>query len=72
MGIDSKYRKNAKLFFLKNIIFFFLFCILTKNGKSPDDKKIVWWSNVQVLTSYAEINLQSKAGNESISLSYQF
>lgn len=72
MGIDSKDRKNAKLFFLKNIIFFFLFCILTKNRKSPDDKKIVWWSNVQALTSYAEINLQSKAGNESISLSYQF
>lgn len=35
----AKTEKNAKLFFLKNIIFFFLFCILTKNRKFPADEK---------------------------------
>ena len=39
MGIDSKDRKKCKIIFLKNIIFFFLFCILTKNRKSPADEK---------------------------------
>ena len=38
----------------------------------PGRQKVVRGSNVQVLTSYAEINLQSKAGNEGTNLSYQF
>lgn len=37
--MQQRQKKNAKLFFLKNIIFFFLFCILTKNRKFPADEK---------------------------------
>ena len=46
--------------------------VINKEREIARRQKIVCGSNVQVLTSYAEINLQSKAGNEGTSLSYQF
>lgn len=36
-------------YFFKNIIFFFSFCILTENGKSAADIKVVCGSNVPKL-----------------------
>lgn len=38
--------KKMRNYFFKNIIFFFSFCILTENGKSAADKKVVCGSNV--------------------------
>lgn len=46
--------------------------VINKEREIARRQKIVCGSNVQVLTSYAEINLQSKAGNKGTSLSYQF
>ena len=38
--------------------------LLTKNGKSPADKKVVRGSNVLVLTSHVGLNPRSKSGYE--------
>lgn len=46
--------------------------VINKEREIARRQKIVRGSNVPALTSYAEINLQSKAGNEGVSLSYQF
>jgi len=59
-------------YFFKKYYIFLLILHINKEREIARRQKIVWWSNVQALTSYAEINLQSKAGNEGVSLSYQF
>lgn len=41
-----------------------IFSILTKNGKSTADKKVVRGSNVLVLASHASLNSRSKSGYE--------
>lgn len=41
-----------------------IFSILTKNGKSTADKKVVRGSNVLVLASHAGLNSRSKSGYE--------
>ena len=65
-------QKKCKIIFFKKHYIFLLILHINEEREIARRQKIVWWSNVQALTSYAEINLQSKAGNESISLSYQF
>ena len=70
-GEVEKIEKNEKLFFQKYYIFLLILHI-NREHEIPGRRKVIHGSNVQVLTSYAEINLQPKAGNKSTSLSYQF
>ena len=67
----AKAEKNEKLFFQKYYIFLLILHI-NEEQEIPGRRKVIRGSNVQALTSYAEINLQSKAGNKGTSLSYQF
>lgn len=70
-GDTAKAEKNEKLFFQKYYIFLLILHI-NEEQEIPGRRKVIRGSNVQALTSYAEINLQSKAGNKGTSLSYQF
>ena len=70
-GIRQRQKKNEKLFFQKYYIFLLILHI-NRERKIPGRRKVIRGSNVQALTSYAEINLQSKAGNKGTNLSYQF
>ena len=67
----AKTEKMQNYFFKKHYIFLIILHI-NEEREIARRQKIVCWSNVQALTSYAEINLQPKAGNKSTSLSYQF
>ena len=86
-GNRQQRQKKCKIIFLKNIIFFFLFCILTKNRKSPADEKSsagqmhVSLNSRSCATLHSALRLRLSAsarlgyiysGNEGISLSYQF
>lgn len=70
-GIRQRQKKNEKLFFQKYYIFLLILHI-NEEQEIPGRRKVIRGSNVQALTSYAEINLQSKAGNKGTNLSYQF
>ena len=71
-GNRQQRQKKCKIIFFKKHYIFLLILHINEEQEIPGRQKIVWWSNVQALTSYAEINLQPKAGNEGVSLSYQF
>ena len=68
----AKTEKKCKIIFFKKHYIFLLILHINEEQEIPGRRKVIRGSNVQVLTSYAEINLQSKAGNEGTSLSYQF
>lgn len=59
-------------YFFKKHYIFLLILHINEEQEIPGRRKVIRGSNVQALTSYAEINLRSKAGNEGVSLSYQF
>ena len=67
----AKTEKMQNYFFKKHYIFLLILHI-NEEQEIPGRRKVIRGSNVPVLTSYAEINLQSKTGNEGTSLSYQF
>lgn len=68
----AKTEKKCKIIFFKKHYIFLLILHINEEQEIPGRQKVIRGSNVQALTSYAEINLQSKAGNKGTSLSYQF
>ena len=71
-GNRQQRQKKCKIIFFKKHYIFLLILHINEEQEIPGRRKVIRGSNVQALTSYAEINLQSKAGNEGTSLSYQF
>ena len=71
-GNRQQRQKEMQNYFFKKHYIFLLILLINKEQEIPGRRKVIRGSNVPALTSYAEINLQSKSGNEGVSLSYQF
>ena len=71
-GNRQQRQKEMQNYFFKRHYIFLLILHINKEQEIPGRRKVIRGSNVPALTSYAEINLQSKSGNEGVSLSYQF